>query len=221
MNRKFTLAFITVMILHTADAQVTFGIRTGLNYANWQGAGINSLNNIVAYTKGFVTTTSRKAFHIGGYADIPLGNGMSFEPGLQYSQKGYVLKGDLAITALKFIGVNASAKVESNYIDIPLLLKADLSKGLSIYAGPQVSFLVHSDFHLNAGILGISLYNKKIDITSDFNKTDLGLSGGIGYQFSNGINMKAGYDYGLTRLDKNDSYKAYNRVVKISLGYRF
>ena len=131
------------------------------------------------------------------------------------------MQGDLKIDALKFLGVNASAKVEAHYIDIPLVLKAELAKGLSIYAGPQVSYLVKNNLHLNAGVLGISLYNDRLDITDNFNRVDMGLAGGIGYKFDNGFNIKAGYDYGLSKLDKNDNFKAYNRVAKISVGFSF
>jgi hypothetical protein len=70
-------------------------------------------------------------------------------------------------------------------------------------------------------VLGISLINKKLDLTDNFNRMDIGIAGGIGYQFDNGFNIKGGYDYGLARLDKNNNYKAYNRVVKLSIGYTF
>ena len=50
---------------------------------------------------------------------------------------------------------------------------------------------------------------------------DVAIAGGVGYTFDNGFNIKAGYDYGLGKLDKNDNFKAYNRVVKLSLGFSF
>ncbi|HQW85252.1 MAG TPA: outer membrane beta-barrel protein, partial [Ferruginibacter sp.] len=103
----------------------------------------------------------------------------------------------------------------------PLLLKVNVAKGLQVYAGPQVSYLVRSTLNAKLGVLGISIFNKGIGITDRFNKVDLGITGGIGYQFDNGINLQAGYDYGLTKLDKNNNYAAYNRVIKISLGYSF
>ena len=88
-------------------------------------------------------------------------------------------------------------------------------------SGPQVSYLVRSTLNAKLGVLGISIFNKGFGITERFNKDDLGLTGGLGYQFDNGINIQAGYDYGLSKLDKNDNYAAYNRVVKVSVGYTF
>lgn len=221
MKYKFTFAVISMIIMNSTKAQITYGVQAGATIANWKGDALESLNDVVDLSNGFVTTKSKTGISIGGYVNIPVTDKISFEPGLQYAQKGYTMQGDLKIDALKFLGVNASAKVEAHYIDIPLVLKAELAKGLSIYAGPQVSYLVKNNLHLNAGVLGISLYNDRLDITDNFNRVDMGLAGGIGYKFDNGFNIKAGYDYGLSKLDKNDNFKAYNRVAKISVGFSF
>ena len=210
-----------MIIMNSTKAQITYGVQAGATIANWKGDALQSLNNVVDLSNGFITTNSKTGFTVGGYLNIPLSDKISFEPGLQYAQKGYTMQGNLKIDALKFLGVNASAKVEAHYIDIPLVLKAEVAKGLSIYAGPQLSYLVKNNLHLNAGVLGISLYNNKIDITDNFNRVDMGIAGGIGYKFDNGFNIKAGYDYGLSKLDKNDNFKAYNRVAKISVGFSF
>ncbi|GAB2816746.1 porin family protein [Ferruginibacter profundus] len=221
MKKFFTLAVLSLIIITSSKAQISYGVQAGVNIANWQGDALNSLNSVVDLSNGFIGTKSRTGFHIGGYLSIPISEQVSFEPGLQYSQKGYAMKGDLKIDALKFLGVNASAKVEANYIDIPLIVKAEVAKGLSIYAGPQLSYLAKSSLHVNTSVLGISLLNKRLDLTDNFNRIDIGIAGGVGYQFDNGFNVKAGYDYGLSKLDKNDNFKAYNRVVKLSVGFSF
>ena len=210
-----------MIIMNSTKAQITYGVQAGATIANWKGDALQSLNNVVDLSNGFITTKSKTGISIGGYLNIPVSDKISFEPGLQYAQKGYTMQGNLKIDALKFLGVNASAKVEAHYIDVPLVLKAEVAKGLSIYAGPQLSYLVKNNLHLNAGVLGISLYNNKIDITDNFNRVDMGIAGGIGYKFDNGFNIKAGYDYGLSKLDKNDNFKAYNRVAKITVGFSF
>jgi opacity protein-like surface antigen len=221
MKHKITLAAITMILIGSANAQITYGIQAGASIANWKGDALQSLNKVVDLTSGFINTKSKTGITAGVYANIPIAAQFSFEPGLGYTQKGYTLQGDLKIDALKFLGANAIAKVEAHYIDVPLIIKAEVAKGLSIYAGPQFSYLVKNNLHINAGLLGISLYNNKIDLTNNFNRLDIGLSGGLGYQLSNGINIKAGYDYGLSKVDKNSNIKAYNRVVKLSVGFTF
>ena len=221
MKHKLAFAVISLIIMSSAKAQVSYGVQAGVNIANWKGDALNSLSNVVDLTNGFIDTKSKTGFHVGGYVNIPITEKISFEPGVQYSQKGYAMKGDLKIDALKFLGVNASAKVQAHYIDVPLVLKAEVANGLSIYAGPQVSYLVKNNLQVNTSVLGISLLNKKLDLTDNFNRLDVGIAGGLGYKFDNGFNIKAGYDYGLSKLDKNDNFKAYNRVVKVSVGFSF
>ena len=55
----------------------------------------------------------------------------------------------------------------------------------------------------------------------DFNKADVALTGGASYTFDNGFSINAGYDHGLSRLDKNSSFKSYNRTFKVGVGFRF
>jgi hypothetical protein len=221
MIKKIFFTIISILMINSIYAQVTYGIRSGVNYATWKGDDIQIIEDLVDKTKGYVETKGRTGMHIGGYVHIPITNGLAFEPGLAYSKKGYSLKGDFQIPVLKYFNINARAQVQSHYIDIPLVMKANVYKGLQVYAGPQVSYLVSSTLNAKLGVFGITLFNRGVGITERFNKIDMGLTGGIGYQFNNGLNIQAGYDYGLSKLDKNDNYAANNRVVKVSVGFSF
>ena len=221
IKKLFAFLIFTLTITNAIHAQVTYGVRSGINYAKWQGEDLQIIEDLIDKTDGYIVTKGRTGLHIGGYVHIPLSETFAFEPGLAYSKKGYSLKGDFQIPVLKYLGINARAQVQSHYIDIPLLIRANVYKGLNVYAGPQVSYLVRSTLNAKIGVLGITLFNRGVGITERFNKIDMGLTGGVGYQFENGLNVQAGYDYGLSKLDKNDNYSAYNRVVKVSVGFSF
>lgn len=221
MIRKFFFSIISILMINSLHAQVTYGLRVGANFAKWQGEDLQVIEDLLDKTDGYVVTKGKTGWHVGGYVNIPISNTFSFEPGLSYSKKGYSIKGDVQIPVLKILAINAGAQVQQHYIDMPLVLKANVYKGLQVYAGPQVSYLVRSTLNAKLGVLGINIFNRGFGITERFNKVDLGLTGGIGYQFENGLNVQAGYDYGLSKLDKNDNYAAYNRVVKVSVGFSF
>jgi Outer membrane protein beta-barrel domain len=214
---------VTAFLVATAaaDAQVKYGINAGVNMASWKGDAVNSLNSIVKVTDGYLSTKGRTGFHAGGYVNIPVGSRFSIEPGLQYSQKGYAINGNLDIPALKFIGANAGAQVQSHYIDVPLLVRAEVAKGFSVYAGPQFSYLVKNNLRVDAGVLGISLFRSNLDITDAFKRIDAGIAAGARYRFTNGFLVQAGYDHGLSRVDDNGSFKSFNRVVKVGVGFEF
>lgn len=222
MIKKILITLLCSGVMATEiQAQVQFGIRSGVNFSKWEGQDLQVIEDLLEKTDGYLVTKGKTGYHIGGYLRIPISKTFSFEPGLQYSKKGYRIMGDFQIPVLKYFGINAGAQVQSHYIDVPLVIKARVIKGLQVYAGPQVSFLARSTLNAKLGVLGISIFNRGFGITERFNRVDLGLTGGIGYELDNGLNIQAGYDHGLSPLDKNENYRAFNRVVKVSVGYTF
>jgi hypothetical protein len=203
-----------------AQTNPSFGIRAGVSSASMKGEAANSLNDLLDFTNGRITTGNHTGFFGGGYVNIPVTGQFSVEPALYYTQKGYELRGELNLKGLDFLGANAKAKLTSSYIDLPILLKGNFN-GLQVFAGPQISYLAKSDLKTTAGILGFNLLNKTMDATEQFNRWDAGITGGVGYQFANGLNISAAYDHGLSRADKNKNMEAYNRSFKVGVGISF
>jgi len=222
MRKIYLLATIFLMVgVAKVNAQLKYGVNAGLNHSTWKGDAVGSFENIIDLSNGYITPQARNGFYAGGFVEMPLGGRISLQPGVYYSQKGYTLKGSIAGDKFDFLGVNAKAQLQSHYIDVPLLLKAEVAKGLQVYAGPQLSYLVKNNLKMDAGLLGFSLLNTNMDITENFNRADVALTGGASYTFENGFSINAGYDHGLSRLDKNNNFKSYNRTFKVGVGFRF
>ena len=203
------------------NAQLSYGINAGLNHSSWKGDAVGSIEILAGLSNGYISPQARNGIYAGGFIEMPLGGIFSLQPGVYYSQKGYTLKGSIAGDKFDFLGVSAKAELQSHYIDVPLLLKAEVAKGLQLYAGPQLSYLVKNNLRMDAGLLGFSLLRTNMDVTSYFNKADVAVTGGASYTFDNGFSINAGYDHGLSRLDKNSQFKSYNRTVKVGVGFRF
>ncbi len=221
MKKKILLlASIAISTLSFAQINPTFGIRGGVSSASINGDAINNLHNLLDFAKGMVKTKNNTGFFGGGYVTIPFSDVISVEPALYYSQKGYELKGSLNIKGIDFLGANAKARLNSQYIDLPILIKANI-KGLQLFAGPQISYLAQANLQTTAGVLGINLLNRKIDASDQFNRWDAGITTGIGYKFANGMNVIGSYDYGLSKVDANKNLNSYNRSIKIGIGFSF
>jgi hypothetical protein len=220
--KKQILLFASIALSTLAIAQSTpsFGIRAGLTSSSMKGDAVNNLQNLLDFTNGAVTTSAHTGFFAGANASIPVSELVSIEPGLYYSQKGYEMKGELNLKGVEFLGANAKAKLTSQYIDLPVLLKLNLN-GFQVFAGPQVSYLAKADLKTTAGVLGFNLLNKTMDATDQFNRWDAAVTGGIGYQFPNGFTISASYDHGLSKVDANQNMDSYNRSFKIGLGFSF
>ncbi|MEO6539182.1 MAG: porin family protein [Ferruginibacter sp.] len=221
MKKNFTIilcCFFTITIF--AQTNPSFGIKAGVSNSGLQGDAVKSLGNLLDFSNGMITTGKRTGFFGGGYVDIPISKNISVEPGLYYTQKGYELKGALNIKGLSFLDANAKAQLQSQYLDIPLLLKVNIN-GLQLFAGPQFSYLINANLHSTAGALGFNILNNNTDATDQFNRWDAGVAGGAGYQFGKAVSVFASYDYGLTKIDVNKNLDAYNRGLKVGLGFKF
>ena len=210
-------ASLILSVISFAQIKPTFGVRAGIASSGIRGESSGNLDNLLSFSNGMLTTKNITGFYAGGYSSIPVSDMISLEPGIYYSQKGYELNGSINMKGVGFLGANAKAKLQSEYIDIPLLLKVNVS-GLQIFAGPQFSYLMKANLNTTAGVLGFNLLNSNMDATAQFNRWDAAVTGGIGYKFTNGININASYDYGLSKIDANQNAKAYNNSIKVGVG---
>lgn len=216
-------ALVFAVMYSQAQVQVKYGIRAGANVSTWQGETVQSLSNILDATNGSVSTQSKFGYHAGVYTSFQFGDHFAIEPGIQYSLKGAELNGKLTGEAGVFDILNANARfrVQSHYIEMPVLAKVYLTEGFHIFAGPQVGYLVDNKLDARASVLGFSAFNRTFDINKGFQKWDFSGVAGVGYKFTNGVNVMAAYDYGFQRIDANQSFNTYNRALKFSLGYEF
>ena len=183
MKKILLLAVVTVLGFTNVNAQeIKFGAKGGLNFASISGDN----------TKGIDVVTS---FNFGVLSEIPISDKFSFQPELMYSGQGYSFNDNT---------------IALSYLNIPLMGKYYLTKGLSIEAGPQIGFL-------------LSAKNEKTDVKDSFNTFDFGVNFGLGYKLDNGLNFGARYNLGLTDINdlEGSSSKNKNGVFQISIGYFF
>jgi hypothetical protein len=219
MKKLFLLFGILAASFSQLQAQhISGGIKAGMNVSGWGGNVSQAIADLVGETS-ILPGIIKQGYHVGGFLSIPLGQQFVIEPGLYYSTKG--IEANYTYAANNFLKLNATVTNDAHYLDLPVLAKVQFGNGFQLFAGPQLSYLVANNIKGKAGILGFS-YEQNIDWKSGFREWDFGVAGGIGYQFTNGIQLQAGYDHGLSSLDDGKSnIDLYNRAVKLSVGYKF
>ncbi|RYJ52118.1 PorT family protein [Flavobacterium petrolei] len=183
MKKILLLAVVTVLGFTNVNAQeIKFGAKGGLNFASISG------NN----SAGSDMVTS---FNFGVLSEISISDKFSFQPELMYSGQGYSFNDNT---------------IALSYLNIPLMGKYYLTKGLSIEAGPQIGYL-------------LSAKNESTNVKDTFKKVDFAANLGIGYKLENGLNFGARYNFGLSNINNldNSSSKYKNRVFQLSVGYFF
>ncbi|WP_310991698.1 porin family protein [Aequorivita marina] len=181
--KKLIVAIVAIFMGTTAFSQgIDLGVKAGANFAN-----ISDASNL----------SNKTGFQAGLFAGIKFTDKVGVQADLLYSQQGADFKlGDFDLT----------------YINVPVVLKYYLFKGLNIQAGPQFGFIVDDKISVDLG-----------DVYTDAKAEEFDLSGvvGAGYDFPFGIRLDARYNFGLTDVSKVDGVDGKNSVFSLALGYSF
>ena len=165
-------------MLHAQDNNVNteFGVKGGFNMSNLYSNDANDDN--VLY-----------GFNAGVYATLPISDFIAIQPEILFTTKGAELDYNNAFAT-------GNAKFRLNYIEVPLLVRVNITKNFNVHAGGYASYLVSSKVTGDGDIN----FDQEIN-TDDLNKFDAGLSAGVGVDF-NPVSIGLRYNYGLTTVGK-------------------
>jgi hypothetical protein len=190
-NSKIILAslVLTIMGFTNSNAQSSnvtkFGVKGGVNFSN-------------LYTDNADDENVLTGFNIGLYAKVPVTNSISVQPEIYYTGKGAEVVYNNAFAS-------GTAKFKLNYIEVPVMLVANVTKNFNVQVGPYAGYLISGKTTNESGT-----YNFQDNInTDDFNKIDAGVAAGLGLDLET-VSFGVRYNYGLTKVGKERSYPAGN-----------
>ena len=240
------VAFMVVALQTTA--QITFGVKAGLNMAN--------ISQDYKDSDEEMPTKMGIAFHGGLAVDYALSEKMSIQSGLLFTIKGYnddldemakELDAEFDVSGIELEG---SSTARLNYLEIPIHFAYGINDKLQLFAGPYVAIgfggKLKSDITMKFGGESEALGEETITLKSvigeadyadlgdeeDFvNGLDFGLNVGLGYKVTPAILVNAGYSLGLGNLNPSKikdvtdyepkDYKMSNNVISLSVTYLF
>jgi hypothetical protein len=139
---SFSLFAITAI---SANAQIAFGFKAGLNVATFSGSDASTITG-----KG-----SRSGLNVGGQVKIPVSSNFSVQPELVYSMQG-----------CKFTG----GTYEVNYINVPVLAQYRFgASSFSAATGPQIGFLASAKAKSGGTTTDVKDDTKAVDFSWAFN----------------------------------------------------
>ena len=178
MKKSFLfLALFLVPFVINAQG-IGIGIKAGGNWANQDVSNVN-----------IKTVTS---YHLGAYVNLNFSDKWGITPEVQYS--AYGSKWD-------------DAKVDLDYVALPVMLRFKPISLLSLEAGPQFSFLT------KAHVQDIG------DVKDQLKNNDFGLAFGAGLHLPLGFNVGARYILGFTNISKVAEESIKNRTIQLYLGW--
>ncbi len=217
---KISFLLGAVMLVATSvQAQVSFGVRAGVNLSNINGkdAADDKLSNKLL-----------PGFNAGVNVEIPIADQFYLQPGLLFTTKGTKWE-------------DTDVKSNIGYVELPinLIFKPELGAGKMLLGfGPYVAYGV-------TGKVSDDNDSEKIKFESKSSAVDYATSGAVvgmvkpfdaganvlvGYEFSNKLSAQLNAGLGLVNMQPKlsgvgaDTFKnvnAKNTTFGISIGYRF
>ncbi|CAM3933511.1 porin family protein [Flavobacterium sinopsychrotolerans] len=195
---SLVLSFMSFTAVQAQEKTASFGFKGGLNFSNLYTDNVDD-NNVLT------------GFNAGLYAKFPISNNIAIQPEISYTTKGAELVYNNAF-------VQGTAKFNVNYIEVPVLLVMNITDNFNVHVGPYAAYMVSGKTTNDSNF---SSSENELD-TNDFNKFDAGLAGGLGIDLDV-VNFGVRYNYGLTKIGKDDSFissDAKNSVLSAYIGLR-
>ena len=206
MKRIFVLAVISMMMM-TLQAQKEVGTftvypRFGVNISKFSGQKI-----YIDASDNYVKEKYKLGLSAGAELWYQFHNSLAFSAGLIESGQG-TKTGDINLEYTNNDKETYSYSVNTQVLNIPLLLHVFVAPGLSFEAGVQPGFLLSAKSKENGTVN---------DVKSMMKTFDLSIPIGISYEYMN-LQLDLRYNHGLASL--GDFFdKGHNRSIVLTLGY--
>lgn len=206
--KKLFLALLVLLSLNTYAQNLQIGFTGGTSISNYRST-----------VDGNTESAKAKAgFTAGILIDIPAGRHFSFQPAINFTQKGAKEDYDL-------MGTSGTSKLNINYLELPLNFLYN-SRGRSgnffIGAGPSFAYALGGKAKYESGTVSLS---EKINFGSgddDLMKSvDIGINVLAGYAARSGLMFSVNANQGLNNLfpHGSDDGTLKSFYVGIKLGY--
>ena len=185
-----------LFLANTSHAQIRLA-----GFGTIQSANIKETNDIPGNDtaqKSFYK--SKSGFQLGVLAEIPIGKGFYFQPGLDYSSKGrkYQRAYDSSLSPQDTLYAQNTLKL--NYVEIPayltykLHLSADKKNSFFLSAGPYFAFIYGASQNYQNQVYNPD--DAKYEFNSGTDDLPVGKAPGKYKTTDIGMNLKAGFEFG-------------------------
>ncbi|HUC82170.1 MAG TPA: porin family protein [Flavisolibacter sp.] len=187
MKKISLLAFILLAGFMANAQKVNLGLKGGVNVASLDITDANDLS-------------SRIGYHAGIFANIPVSYQIAIQPEVVYSSQG-----------VKYSEGGFDHSLALNYVNIPLMVQANVGSGFYAQVGPQLGILASVSDKIED--TETNFFSKE-----EFKSTDVSLGVGLGFKGRSGFGIDARYNLGLTDINNSGlSSKIKNNVLQVGL----
>ena len=175
MKKLLLTSFVMVLALYSFGQGISGGVKAGANLANqkWTSNGIS------------LDTKARPGIHGGVFVVIMINEKFGVQPEALFSMQGsrWDFSGD-------------DSKFKFNYLNVPVLLRYNITEMISIHAGPQFGFLLGAEAEDESG--------DTADIKDDIKGIDVAGATGVEIDLPMGVGFGARYVLGFSNVAEDN-----------------
>lgn len=196
MKKVLTLIAAAILCM-SASAQVQFGAKVGFDMTNFWGEDAEH--------------GMKPSYQAGLMMEYKFSSKFAIAPEVVFASQG----GKFKAIDMNLFGLDVSKTVtyNTNYINVPLMLKFYATPDFSVDFGPQVGFNVYS----KATVEDMDA----IDLKEITKSVDFGLGLGGTYNLTENAFIQARYTLGLTKVFDVDDSNEKNGNIQLAFGMKF
>lgn len=209
--RKFMFLCLCMLAVATTSAQSPFGVKAGFGGAY-----------LMEDLADGVDQKLHSDFYIGVFTEINLGKGLLLQPELVYSRQGAKYDSETVLENSAEL-LKSQSIVRLGYLNIPILLKYEITKGLFINVGPQFGINLSGKYESVSqySVNGVHVDSESEDgDVKDLTICDVSLVAGLEYMITPRLDVSARYNVGLTNITTTEDVIINNAGFQVGLGFR-
>ncbi|MCA6078850.1 porin family protein [Fulvivirga sedimenti] len=189
--KKLLFSFLLVAGFFSVQAQ-ELGVKGGIQLSNLKESFDGQSET---YDMAF-------DFHVGVYGEFSLSDLISIQPEIVYSREG-----------AKVSEEDETVRLQTDYIQVPVIVKFHVGERFNLQAGPQIGFQVAAKAKSDGNSINLKDF-------IDFKNPVIAGAAGLGYEVSEAIEVGGRYNFGLSNLldDEEVTWKA--NVIQFYLTYK-
>ena len=196
--KKFFVLIAAAIVCMSASAQFQIGGKVGFDMTNFWGSDVEH--------------GMKPSYQAGLVMEYKFNPHFAIAPEVVFASQG----GKFKVLDLNLFGLDVSKTVtyNTNYINVPLMLKFYATPNFSIDLGPQVGFNVYSKVTAKG-------VDDAIDFKDATNAVDFGIGMGGTYNLTENAFVQARYTMGMTKVFDGDYNNEKNGNIQIAFGMKF
>ena len=197
MKKVFVLIAAAIVCM-SASAQVQFGGKVGFDLTNFWGSDVEH--------------GMKPSYQVGLMMEYKMSPKFAIAPEVVFASQG----GKYKAIDLNFFNLDIEKTVtfNTNYINIPVMLKYYVTPSFSVDLGPQLGVNVYSKYSIEG-------VDEAIDVKDNTKTVDFGVGLGGTYNLTNNAFVQARYTMGMTKVFDGDHNKEKNGNIQVAFGMKF